>query len=215
MPSSRAPARAAAPEPTAEFALTPSADVRQFDRWAAFQNAAFMRYWLSRLASSFGRADPDGGGRLAGLRPDARPARPRLRRPVAVPAGAAARARHRSGRRPFSAAHDHGGLPGRSKRSARWRCSPSPRSGISTTSCRSSSILGAFGTARAFYSPAQQSLLPNLVPPEILSSAIALNSLSWQLATICGPVARRAALRRVAGARLRHGRCAASRRRRS
>jgi MFS family permease len=50
-------------------------------------------------------------------------------------------------------------------------------------------ILVAYGTARAFFGPAQQSLLPNIVPPEILSNAIALNSLSWQMATIAGPVA--------------------------
>ena len=50
-------------------------------------------------------------------------------------------------------------------------------------------VLVAFGTARAFYGPAQQSLVPNLVPPPVLSSAIALNSLSWQCATIIGPVA--------------------------
>jgi MFS family permease len=49
-------------------------------------------------------------------------------------------------------------------------------------------IIAGFGTARAFYHPALQSLLPNLVPAEILSSAIALNSASWQIATICGPV---------------------------
>ena len=50
-------------------------------------------------------------------------------------------------------------------------------------------VLAAFGTARAFYGPAQQSLLPNIVPTRMLSSAIALNSLSWQVATITGPVA--------------------------
>jgi len=50
-------------------------------------------------------------------------------------------------------------------------------------------ILVAFGVARAFFGPAQQSLLPNIVPPEILSNAIAMNSLSWQAATIVGPVA--------------------------
>jgi MFS family permease len=49
-------------------------------------------------------------------------------------------------------------------------------------------ILFAFGIARAFFGPAQQSLLPNIVPPEILASAIALNSMSWQMATIVGPV---------------------------
>lgn len=50
-------------------------------------------------------------------------------------------------------------------------------------------ILVGFGIARAFYGPAQQSLLPNLVPTEMLGSAIALNTLSWQLASIVGPVA--------------------------
>ena len=50
-------------------------------------------------------------------------------------------------------------------------------------------IVVAFGTARAFYNPAQQSLLPNLVPPETLGNAIALSSAGWQLSTICGPVA--------------------------
>lgn len=49
-------------------------------------------------------------------------------------------------------------------------------------------IIAGFGTARAFFNPAQQSLFPNLVPPEILGSAIALNSAGWQIATICGPV---------------------------
>ena len=49
-------------------------------------------------------------------------------------------------------------------------------------------VLAGFGTARAFYGTAQQALLPNLVPPEVLSNAIALNSTGWQIATICGPV---------------------------
>jgi MFS family permease len=50
-------------------------------------------------------------------------------------------------------------------------------------------VIAAFGTARAFLNPAQQSLFPNLVPPEILGNAIALNSAGFQIATICGPVA--------------------------
>src|SRR4029079_7036746 len=50
-------------------------------------------------------------------------------------------------------------------------------------------ILVTFGTARPFINPASQSLLPNLVPPEDLASAIALNSTAWQVATIVGPVA--------------------------
>lgn len=50
-------------------------------------------------------------------------------------------------------------------------------------------VLVGFGIARAFLNPAQQSLLPNLVPPESLASAIALSSSTWQFATITGPVA--------------------------
>jgi MFS family permease len=50
-------------------------------------------------------------------------------------------------------------------------------------------ILLVFGIARAFLNPASQSLVPNLVPPGALASAIALSSSSWQVATILGPVA--------------------------
>ncbi len=50
-------------------------------------------------------------------------------------------------------------------------------------------LLVVFGTARAFMGPAAQSLIPNLVPQKDLASAIALSSSSWQVATICGPVA--------------------------
>ncbi|MEW5421902.1 MFS transporter [Amorphus sp. 3PC139-8] len=46
-----------------------------------------------------------------------------------------------------------------------------------------------FGTARAFFNPAQSSLVVNLVPQEALSNAIAWNSSAWQVATIVGPVA--------------------------
>lgn len=50
-------------------------------------------------------------------------------------------------------------------------------------------LLAVFGVARAFMGPASQSLVPNLVPPADLSTAIAWNSSSWQIATITGPVA--------------------------
>lgn len=50
-------------------------------------------------------------------------------------------------------------------------------------------VLFGFGVARAFLNPAQQSLVPNLVPPEALASAIALSSSTWQFAVITGPVA--------------------------
>jgi MFS family permease len=49
------------------------------------------------------------------------------------------------------------------------------------------SLLVLFGIFRAFMNPATQSLVPNLVPEKELSSAIALSSSSWQVATIVGP----------------------------
>ena len=49
-------------------------------------------------------------------------------------------------------------------------------------------IVAGIGVARAFFNPATQSLVANLVPPEDLGSAIAWNSTATQSATICGPV---------------------------
>jgi MFS family permease len=48
-------------------------------------------------------------------------------------------------------------------------------------------VLVLFGTARAFYSPASSALVPRLVPPEALTRAVAINSTTWQVATIAGP----------------------------
>ena len=50
-------------------------------------------------------------------------------------------------------------------------------------------ILVGFGTARAFFGPAGQSILPNLVRLKHLPNALAFNTMSWQVATIVGPVA--------------------------
>lgn len=50
-------------------------------------------------------------------------------------------------------------------------------------------VLLVLGIARAFFSPASQSLAPNLVPARDLPNAIAWNSTSWQTSTIVGPVA--------------------------
>jgi MFS family permease len=50
-------------------------------------------------------------------------------------------------------------------------------------------VLCVFGVARAFMGPAVQSLLANLLPPVALANGIALNSSSFQVATITGPVA--------------------------
>ncbi len=50
-------------------------------------------------------------------------------------------------------------------------------------------VLLMFGIARAFFSPAMQSLLANLVPRHVFANAVAWNASSWQTATILGPVA--------------------------
>jgi MFS family permease len=50
-------------------------------------------------------------------------------------------------------------------------------------------ILVVLGTARAFFNPAADALAPNLLPPQAIAHGISLNSMSWQIATIVGPVA--------------------------
>ncbi|MCE9670052.1 MFS transporter [Myxococcus stipitatus] len=48
-------------------------------------------------------------------------------------------------------------------------------------------VLVVFGTARAFYAPAGSALTPHLVPKDELTRAVAVNSTTWQVATIAGP----------------------------
>lgn len=48
-------------------------------------------------------------------------------------------------------------------------------------------MVAIFGAARAFLAPAATSLVPMLVPRAVMHKAIALKSLSWQMATILGP----------------------------
>jgi MFS family permease len=43
------------------------------------------------------------------------------------------------------------------------------------------------GVARVFVGPAMSAITPNLVPPEMLPRAIALNSIAWQSASVIGP----------------------------
>lgn len=45
------------------------------------------------------------------------------------------------------------------------------------------------GVARVFSGPAIGAIAPNLVPPELLPRAMAINSLAWQSASILGPAA--------------------------
>jgi MFS family permease len=44
------------------------------------------------------------------------------------------------------------------------------------------------GIGRAFAGPALGSIAPNLVPPALLPSAIALNSIAWQAGAVAGPL---------------------------
>jgi MFS family permease len=48
-------------------------------------------------------------------------------------------------------------------------------------------VMALFGVTRAFNMPSGQALLPNLVPRDQFSSAIAINSSTFQVATIAGP----------------------------
>jgi MFS family permease len=50
-------------------------------------------------------------------------------------------------------------------------------------------ILVGFGTARAFMNPAADALAPNLLPKTALAHGISLNSMTWQINTVTGPVA--------------------------
>ena len=49
-------------------------------------------------------------------------------------------------------------------------------------------ILGLLGVARAFIGPAASALAPNLLSKEALPHGISLNSMTWQTASITGPV---------------------------
>ena len=46
----------------------------------------------------------------------------------------------------------------------------------------------ALGIGRAFAGPALSAFAPNLVPPALLPSAIALNSIAWQAGAVAGPL---------------------------
>jgi len=156
-------------------------------RWAAFQHAPFMKYWLSRLAAGFAvqiqtvavgwqvydiTRDPLDLG-LVGLSQFM----PALLL-VLITGAAADRYRRRTIMAVCVAAEAVCAIA----------LLAFTLSGIDVI-WPVFVILVGFGIARAFYNPAQQSLLPNLVPIGILGSAIALNTLSWQVASIVGPVA--------------------------
>jgi MFS family permease len=166
---------------------TTAAETAPADRWAAFQNTAFMKYWLARLFGGFAAQiqtvavgwqvyditrDPLDLG-FVGLS-QFLPAlllvlvtgavADRYRRRTIMAVCLVLEALCAAALLYFSAADMR----------AVWLIFL---------------ILAGFGTARAFYGPAQQSLLPNIVPPELLPNAIALSSTGWQLSTIVGPVA--------------------------
>ena len=49
-------------------------------------------------------------------------------------------------------------------------------------------VLLALGISRAFLSPAEAALAPNLVPSKALPNAITVNATAWQMANIVGPM---------------------------
>ena len=167
--------------------MTAPSETLDADRWAAFRHAPFMKYWVSRLASSFAMQiqtvavgwqvydltrDPLDLG-FVGLSQFL----PALLL-VLVTGAVADRFRRRTIMAVCVAIE------------ALCAVALVVFTGIGIRSAVPIFlVLVVFGTARAFYGPAQQSLLPNIVPTQMLSSAIALNSLSWQVATITGPVA--------------------------
>lgn len=65
--------------------------------------------------------------------------------------------------------------------------------------------MGVFGAARAFWSPAVQSILPSLVTREHLARAMGLNSLLFQIASIAGPTI--GGLLFLLGAKIVYGTC--------
>jgi MFS family permease len=66
-------------------------------------------------------------------------------------------------------------------------------------------VLALLGVARAFQMPTGQSLLPNLIPAEMLGSGIALSSSTFQIATIAGPSAGGALYALAEAAQVRGG----------
>ncbi|HSF65408.1 MAG TPA: MFS transporter [Paracoccaceae bacterium] len=49
-------------------------------------------------------------------------------------------------------------------------------------------IMIVFGTARAFFNPARQSIISNLVPPAHLANAITMGTTAFHMSTIAGPM---------------------------
>lgn len=49
-------------------------------------------------------------------------------------------------------------------------------------------LMALLGTARAFWNPARQAIVPNLVPPADLPAAITLNTVAFHATTVGGPV---------------------------
>ena len=48
-------------------------------------------------------------------------------------------------------------------------------------------VMALYGSARAFMMPTGQAIMPNLVPSESFANAVAINSSSFQMATLTGP----------------------------
>ena len=66
-------------------------------------------------------------------------------------------------------------------------------------------IVGVFGAARAFWAPAIQAMLPNLVPREEFAATVALNTMMYQTAAAVGPLL--GGVLYLAGAPIVYGAC--------
>jgi len=167
--------------------MTSAAPIRPDDRFAAFRHSSFLRFWVSRFATTFStqivsvavgwqvydltRNPYDLG--IVGLVQFL----PSLL--LVLVTGAAA---DRFGRRLIAS------LATLVEAACAAALLFFAVSGISSVT-PIFAVLVAFGVARAFYGPATGALVANLVPAEDFASAVAWNSSAWQTATIVGPVA--------------------------
>ncbi|MEC9342296.1 MAG: MFS transporter, partial [Pseudomonadota bacterium] len=163
----------------------PEGEAIEFDRFAAFQHAAFVRYWFARFLSTFSvnvvsvavgwqiydlTRNPFDLG-LVGLIEFA----PALL--LVLVTGSAA---DRFGRRMIM------GLSALAEAACTLVLLYLTLAGL-TSVVPVFIVLAFFGTARAFFAPASAALLANVVPPRDFANAVAWNSSAWQVASIVGP----------------------------
>ncbi|WP_182086162.1 MFS transporter [Aureimonas sp. ME7] len=173
--------------PSDDLRTEPPIETPAEDRFAAFRNSRFLRYWLSRFLSAFAvqivavsvgwqiydlTRDPLDLG-LVGLSQFL---------PALVLVFVTGTVADRYSRR-----HIMGTAIGVQTLGAALLLFLTYRNLV--TPVPIFAILVLLGVARAFFTPAASSLVVNLVTKDELANAIAWNSSSWQIASIVGPVA--------------------------